>query len=114
MRALGSMARGTSGIVQDLFGTAYDLLLLAGLPVLYLAASYLVLDIPARWMAGREPLSLWSAGELLIALVVSLIGVARVLQEAPPVAPVRPRFARALLLASWIAGLVFTIGDLRS
>ncbi len=112
VRWLGWLTRGTTGVVQDLVGTAFDLLLLCGLPVLYLAASYLALDLPARWLFRREPLSALRGLEFVVALAISLIGITRVRQQAQPVAPVRPQFARLLFLGSWLAALVFTISDL--
>jgi len=112
VRALGSLAKGTTGAVQNLFGTAFDLLLLGGLPLLYLAASYLAFDLPARWIWGRESVSLLSVVEFLAALAISLVGIARVLQKAQPIAPVRPEFARLLLLGSWGLGVIFTVADL--
>ena len=102
------------GLVGDLWGTALDLVLLVALPFVYLAASYLLLDLPLRWLLGREAPTLLAGGEFLVALVVSLVGLARVLQEAEPVTPVRPRFARIMFALSWVAALLLTIGDLAS
>ena len=66
------------------------------MPLLYLAASYLVLDLPARWLFTAERVTLLSVAELLGALLVSLIALARVLQQAPPIQPVSPQFARLI------------------
>src|SRR5947209_20555563 len=93
-RAVAKGARSLWDGVRELLGLAVDAVLLLGLPVLYLAASYLVIDLPLRWMFTAERLSLLGAGELLAALVVSLIAIARVLQQAPPIQPVTPQFAR--------------------
>jgi hypothetical protein len=107
-RALGAGA----ALVGGLWGTAFDLLLLVGLPVLYLASSFLVLDLPVRWATGRAQ-PVWTSGLMLAAgVVVSLIGVARALQTAQPVAPVRPEFAKVMLGLSWLAALLLTMGDL--
>lgn len=102
------------GLVGDVWGTAVDLVLLVSLPLLYLAASYLLLDLPLRWLLRREaPTPLTLAG-LALAVVVSLVGVARALREAPPVAPVRPRFARVMLGLGWVLSLLLALGDLAS
>ena len=63
-RALASGARGIVGLVQELIGFAWDAAVLVGLPVLYLAASFLVLDLPSRWLSGYEPPTLLGLGEL--------------------------------------------------
>ena len=112
VRALGHAARGLSGAARDLRGSALDLVLLCALPVLYLAAAYLVLDLPLRWLSGREAVSFTGAGELLAAISISLVGLGRALQQAPPIAPVGPRFARAMLAAGWIAALLLAVADL--
>ena len=112
VRALGQAARGLSGAARDLRGSALDLVLLCALPILYLAGAYLVLDLPLRWLCGREPVSLLGAGELVGALLISLVGLARTLQQAPPIAPVRPRFARAMLAVGWLAALLLVVADL--
>jgi hypothetical protein len=112
-RKLMGRAVGQSfGLVGDLWGTALDLVLLVTLPLLYLAASYLLLDLPLRWLLRREPATLPGGAELLLALIVSLVGIARSRREAEPVAPVRPAFARAMLGLGWVAALLLTIGDL--
>jgi hypothetical protein len=48
------------------------------------------------------------------AVAITAVGVSRALRDAPPVAPVRPRFAKAMLGLSWVAALLCTIGDLAS
>lgn len=88
------------------------LILLCTLPVLYLCASYLALDLPARFLFGGEHAT-WKTLLLLFgAFVVGLIGLVRAVQGMPPVAPVRPRFARAMFALSWVAGLLLTVSDL--
>lgn len=114
-RKLMGRAVGQSfGLVGDLWGTALDLVLLVSLPLVYLAASYQLLDLPLRWLLRREAPTLLGGAELLLALIVSLVGLARALQEAEPVAPVRPRFARIMLGLGWVTALLLTIGDLLS
>ena len=93
-------------------GTAADLLLMFGLPLLYAVAAYLTLDLPARLFAGRAHFSSTGVGVFLASLGVSFLGLSRLLRGAPPVAPVRPKFARAMLLATWAAALLLTLADL--
>jgi hypothetical protein len=40
------------------------------------------------------------------------VGIVRALQNSPPIAPVRPQFAKVMLALGWISSLLFTIGDL--
>jgi hypothetical protein len=112
VKALGHAARGVRAIFTVSFALVIDLVLLCGLPILYMAAAYLALDLPARWIAHREAWGNWGVLVFLGALVVGLIGVARAVQNATPIAPVRPQFAKAMLAASWVAALLMTIGDL--
>jgi len=111
-RTLSAVIRRTSAAVVDVCGAAYDLVLLLALPLLYFAAAYLVLDLPAGLIARRTHFS--SLGLLAFAASagVSLLGVSRAMRDAPPVVPVRPRFARALLLVGWSAALLLTVADL--
>ena len=102
------------GLVGDLWGTALDLVLLVSLPLLYMAASYLVFDLPLRWLLRREAPTLLGGGELLISVIVLLVGFARALQESQPIAPVRPRFARWMFGLNFFLGLLLTLGDLVS
>jgi hypothetical protein len=111
-RAVAGWARGLIGVVRELIGIAWDLALLVGLPVLYLAGAYFVLDVPARWLFGGAPLTLAGVAQLLAGILVSLIAIARMLQQAPPIQPVTPQFARRALVVGWIAALLMTIGDL--
>lgn len=113
-KALGRAAGAGFGAIGEVWGTVVDLVLLFGMPVVYLASSYLALDLPLRWMSGRESPD-WVSGLLVAgAWIVALVGVGRVLRDAEPLAPVRPRFAKVMLALSWVAGLLFTISDLTS
>jgi hypothetical protein len=104
--------RTISAVARDLVGSAYDVTLLLVLPLVYVAAAYLVVSLPVRWVTRRTPFTgtsfLWLCG----ALVVSIVGIARALQNAPPVAPVRPKFAKTMFAVSWAAALLMTLGDL--
>ena len=113
-KAMGRAAGAGFGAIGDIWGTALDLALLLGMPALYLASSYLALDLPLRWLSGRESVSWLGSLEFFGALIVALVGIGRVLRDAEPVTPVRPRFAKIMLALSWVAGLLFTIGDLAS
>ncbi len=110
-KAVASSARGLVSVVRELFGFAFDALLLFGLPVLYLAACYFALDLPARWLFTHEAFTVGTVLEFLGAILVSLVALARVLQQAPPVQPVTPQFARKALVAGWLAALLFAIAD---
>jgi len=112
VKALGHAARGIRALVSVIVALAIDLVLLWALPFVYMISAYLALDLPARWLAHRDA---WGGQGVIIflaALVVGLIGVARAVQNAAPIAPVRPQFAKAMLAVSWIAALLMTIGDL--
>ena len=113
-KALSSGVRSLSGVFGELVGFSWDLLLLVGLPVLYLGAAYLVLDVPSRWLFAQERVTALALLELCAGLAVSLIGFVRVLQQAQPIQPVTPQFARRALMAGWIAAALFTFGDLAS
>jgi len=99
-------------VVADLVGSLADLLVMLGLPILYAVAAYLTFDLPARLFAGQSRFSSTGLLVFLAALGVSLLGLSRMLRGAPPVVPVRPKFARAMLLATWAAGLLLTLADL--
>jgi hypothetical protein len=111
-RSLSTLIKKVSAAVADVCGAAYDLAVLLALPLVYFVAAYLVLDLPAGLIAGRKHFS--SLGLLAFAASVglSLFGISRAMREAPPVVPVRPRFARAMLLAGWSAALLLTVADL--
>jgi hypothetical protein len=113
-RVGGQLTRGALALSSDLFGSAYDLLLLATLPVLYVASAYLVLDLPLRWLTRREPLSLSGAGEFVAAALIGAVGVNRAVRGRPPIAPVSSRFARTLLCVGWTAALLLVWADLAS
>ena len=105
---------GLIGLVSELALGVFDAVLLCALPLLYLVSSYLVLDLPARWLAHREPASMVTVAIFCGAVAVSITGLVRVVQDLPPLAPVRPRFARTMLALGWVAALVLTVGDLIS
>jgi hypothetical protein len=106
--------RRIRSLIAGLFGTAVDLVLLCGLPILYLASAYLVLDLPARWLTHRGAHGNWGALLFAGAAIVCLTGISRAMQDAPPIAPVRPRFAKTMFGLSWVAALLLLIGDLAS
>jgi hypothetical protein len=112
VRLATALIRKTSAAVVDLAGTAVDLAIMLGLPILYAVAAYLTLDLPGRLLAGRVHFTGLGLLVFLSAGCVSLLGISRMLHDAPPVAPVRPRFARAMLLVGWAAALLLTFADL--
>ena len=114
VKAIGHAARGLRGLVSWVFGAVAELALLLGLPFLYLAGAYFTLDLPARWITHRDSWGLWGLLVFLASLTICLVGVARAAQGSPPVAPVRPQFAKTMLRLSWITALLLTIGDLVS
>lgn len=111
-RAVTALVRRSSAAITDLCGASWDLTVLVGLPLLYFAAAYLVLDLPAGLVAGRTHFSSLGLLAFAASVAVSLLGISRAMREAPPVVPVRPRFARAMLLAGWSAALLLTVADL--
>jgi hypothetical protein len=82
------------------------------LPILYLCAAFLFPALPLRWATGRGPPTLLAAGEWLLAGFICAIGVFRFQKRAEPLAPVRPVFARGLLLSAGAAGLFLALADL--
>ncbi len=98
--------------IADVCGAAWDLLVLVGLPLLYPVAAFLALDLPARFFAGRTHFSALGFFVFLGALGVTLYGGMRAVRGAPPVAPVRPKFAKAMLVVGWTAALLLTAADL--
>src|SRR3954462_407490 len=112
VRLLTALVRKTSAAMADLAGTLIDLAVMLGLPIIYAAGAYLTLDLPARLIAGKVHFSGLGFLVFLASVAISLLGISRTLQEAPPVAPVRPRFARAMLLVGWAAALLLTVADL--
>jgi len=114
LRALWQVTRAIKGTVSLLVGSLADLLLLCGLPLAYLFSAYLVLDLPARWFAHRGAYGRLGALLFLASVVFAFVGITRAVHDAPPIAPVRPKFAKAMLGLSWLAALLCTIGDLAS
>jgi hypothetical protein len=114
LKALWHVVRAIKGTVSLMVGSAADLLLLCGLPLAYLFSAYLVLDLPARWFAHRGAYGKLGALLFLASAALAFVGIARAVQNAAPIAPVRPKFAKAMLGLSWIAALLCTIGDLAS
>jgi hypothetical protein len=112
LKALWQVTRSLRAVLGGLWTAAVDLALLCGLPLAYLAAAYLTLDLPARYFAHRGAHGKLGILLFLVALAIAATGIVRAVQDAPPVAPVRPKFARAMLLLSWVAAVLFTIGDL--
>jgi hypothetical protein len=98
--------------VGALGAIAFDLLVLTGTPVAYLAASFAVIDLPATWLFGHGQMTGPSLGLFAGALLVSAFGIFRALHGAAPVVPVRPRFAKAMLALGWVAALFLTVADL--
>jgi hypothetical protein len=112
VKSLGHAVRSVRGLMGGVFATVVDLVLLLILPFLYVVSAYLALDLPARWIVHRAPWGDWGAVIFLGSLAVGLVGIARAMRNAQPVAPVRPQFAKAMLGLSWLAALLCTIGDL--
>jgi hypothetical protein len=114
LKTFGQIFRFGRGTVTRLWNAAVELTLLCGLPFAYLVASYLALDLPARWLSHRGAYGRWGLLLFAASVVIAAVGFRRALRDAPPIAPVRPRFAKAMLGLSWIAAVLCTIGDLAS
>lgn len=114
LKAISHVFRGFKVHAVRLVKVAAGLLLLWGLPFAYAVAAYLAIDLPARWLLHRNAYGGRGALLFLAAISIALIGIARAAQDAPPIAPVRPKFAKAMLGLSWVAAILFTIGDLAS
>jgi hypothetical protein len=112
LRGFSVVPRRVAAAIADVCGAGADLLVLLGLPLLYPVAAFLALDLPARFFAGRAGFSALGFFVFLGAWGVTLYGAARAARGAPPVAPVRPKFAKAMLLVSWAAALLLTLADL--
>lgn len=112
LKSLWNVWRVAKGGVSRAVTATTAVLLLCWLPFAYLVSAYLAIDLPARWLTHRGAYG--NVGVLLFvaSLAVALIGIARAAQDAPPIAPVRPKFARTMLALSWVAAALFTIGDL--
>jgi hypothetical protein len=111
-RALSRFVRFLFRVAGALCGIVFDLVLLAGTPVAYLAASFALFNLPAGWMFGHRPLTGMSIGLFAGALLVTAFGIFRAVQGAQPVVPVRPKFARAMLALGWAIGFLLAIVDL--
>jgi len=112
LKSLWQVTRALRALLSGVVGTAVDLALLCGLPLAYLAAAYLTLDLPARYFARRGAYGHFGLLLFLVAVAVAATGIVRAVQEAPPIAPVRPKFARTMLALSWVAAVLCTVGDL--
>jgi hypothetical protein len=111
VKNLSALARWARGTVGSTVSGVVGLVMLCGLPLLYLCASYFTIDLPVRWLSGREPMTWNHLALLLGSIAVGIVGLARAIQGAQPLAPVRPRFARLMFGLSWIAAILMTIGD---
>ncbi len=112
LRAFWQLGRLLKTLISGLVRTAVDLVLLVGLPFAYLAGTYLVLDLPARWIGHRDAYGRWGLLLFAAAVAVCWVGVLRAKRDAPPIAPVRPKFAKVMFGLSWVAAILCTIGDL--
>jgi hypothetical protein len=112
LKALWQVPRAIKAAVSSIVSAVWELVLLCGLPLAYLASAYLVFDLPARWFAHRGAYGKLGALLFLTSVAIAFVGIARAVQDAPPIAPVRPKFAKAMLGVSWLAALLCTIGDL--
>ena len=112
LKAVSHVFRLVKVSVVRLVKAAAALALLWGLPFAYLVAAYLVIDLPGRWLLHRDAYGGRGALLFLGAVALSLYGISRALHDAPPIAPVRPKFAKVMLGLSWVAAVLFTIGDL--
>src|SRR5476649_8234 len=76
VKHISALARWAKGTVGSTVTFAVGILLLWGLPILYLAASYLAIDLPARWLSGRGDMNWSHLALFLAAVVIGLIGLA--------------------------------------
>ncbi len=113
-RATLHLFRKLRHLFAVVLAAAVDLLLLWVLPFFYLAAAYLVLDLPLRWLSHRSAPGGWALALFAGSAIVSLTGISRALQNVQPVAPVRPAFAKAMFGLSWMAALLMVLGDFAS
>src|SRR5256885_1316001 len=102
-RLATALVRRTSAAVADVAGTAVDLSIMLGLPMLYAVAAYLTLDLPARLLAGRVHFTAFGLLVFLCAVCVSLLGVSRMLHEAGAAAPADGEGGAAAPLRVWLA-----------
>ena len=112
MRAVGQTAKSATVLGTGLVGLVFVLGLPWLLPIVYLAAAYLVLSLPLRWAAGHEAFTLATLGQFAAGVVITGIGALRAQQEMDPVAPVRPAFARGMLYAGWVGAFLLAVCSL--
>jgi hypothetical protein len=112
LKSLWNVWRVLKSAVSRAAGAVTELVLLCGLPFAYLVSAYLAIDLPARWLTHRGAYGHVGVLLFVASVAMALIGIARAVQGATPIAPVRPRFAKAMLALSWAAAVLFTIGDL--
>jgi hypothetical protein len=110
-RATLQLLRKLRHLFAAVLAAAIDLVLLCALPFFYLAAAYLVLDLPLRWLSHRNTPAGWGLALFVGAAIVCLTGISRAVQDATPIAPVRPKFAKAMLGLSWVTALLLVLGD---
>ena len=111
-KALVRFVRFLVRTIATICGILFDLTLLVATPLAYLAASFAVLDLPAGWVFGHAAITGPSLGLFAAALLVSAFGVFRATHGSAPIVPVRPKCARAMLAAGWIAAFFLTVADL--
>jgi hypothetical protein len=114
VRMLSAFFRAIKALILVLFAVVTEIVILWVLPFLYLAAAYLALDLPARWLTHRDAGGAWGVLAFIASIILGLVGLVRAVQGSTPVAPVRPQFAKAMFGLSWVAALLMTIGDLAS
>ncbi len=114
VKGIQHIYRRLKALLTGIVALAIDLVLLCGLPIAYLAAAYLVLDLPARWLTHKGAYGGWGLLLFFGSAIVCLTGFSRAMQDAPPIAPVRPRFAKMMFRLSWVAAVLLLIGDLAS
>jgi len=112
LKSLWNLWRVLKGSVSRAVAAVTEVVLLCGLPFAYVISAYLAIDLPARWLTHRDAYGHVGILLFIASLAMALIGIARAAQDAAPIAPVRPKFAKAMLALSWGAALLFTIGDL--
>jgi hypothetical protein len=112
LKSLWNVWRLLKGLVSRAVAATTEVVLLCGLPFAYVTSAYLAIDLPARWLTHRGAYGHVGVLLFVASLAVALIGIARAAQDAAPIAPVRPKFAKAMLALSWAAAVLFTIGDL--
>jgi hypothetical protein len=114
LRSFWQLGRVLKALITSLVNMVVDLVLLVGLPFAYLVGTYLALDLPVRWLAHRDAYGRWGLLLFAASVAIACVGVIRAKRDAPPIAPVRPRFAKIMFGLSWVAAILCTIGDLAS